>query len=512
MKTCVSCTKELPDTALHCVFCGTKQPAPVAALGQTMLGYIGGAEAAGANRNPEAEADNRATDAADSSDSRDAADGPGRQPSDGPPANAPHQSQDRLWAAPSAPTAVQGEIAAAHPPINDDAAARASQTTLVAPLPPGVSSTSAASQRTIIAQPTGPAPDAAASPGASSQHLAQHELQGPPPAQPPLASSAAPAGPTTQTIIAGTGGTLAYSPANAGAHGPPPPVSYSDSQAQALPPSEPPYLASQTAARLNAPIDPWEQTLRTVMLALGATLLATAVLPWSFVPTVQFAFTGFSGEAMPAKVLPLLLLGSGGLAVVISLLPLATLGRGIIALLIAMGPLMYLGPAETTSWQSLLGVLGVAAVTIGLIARSVYRDHLAPRLLVSAGAVLVLLGLLLPAEGGVSLLERIEALGATPGSHKLDAFLGLLPAVLAVLSLLVWMPPSSSGAGVPLAWAWIFLGLVVAVLHVALATAPGAVLAERFGATILLPLAQAAWLGLTAYGGATIVGKTLEHA
>ena len=31
MKKCVSCAKDLPDTAMHCVFCGAKQPAvPVA--------------------------------------------------------------------------------------------------------------------------------------------------------------------------------------------------------------------------------------------------------------------------------------------------------------------------------------------------------------------------------------------------------------------------------------------------------------------------------------------------
>ncbi len=31
MKKCVSCVKDLPDTALHCVFCGAKQPAAAGA-------------------------------------------------------------------------------------------------------------------------------------------------------------------------------------------------------------------------------------------------------------------------------------------------------------------------------------------------------------------------------------------------------------------------------------------------------------------------------------------------
>ena len=43
MKKCVSCTKDLPDAALHCVFCGAKQPQPAApaepAMAKTMMGY-----------------------------------------------------------------------------------------------------------------------------------------------------------------------------------------------------------------------------------------------------------------------------------------------------------------------------------------------------------------------------------------------------------------------------------------------------------------------------------------
>ena len=41
MKKCASCTKDLPDAALHCVFCGAKQaPAPAAqpAMAKTVMG------------------------------------------------------------------------------------------------------------------------------------------------------------------------------------------------------------------------------------------------------------------------------------------------------------------------------------------------------------------------------------------------------------------------------------------------------------------------------------------
>jgi len=42
VKKCASCTKDLPDAALHCVFCGAKQPpAPAvqAGLAKTAFGY-----------------------------------------------------------------------------------------------------------------------------------------------------------------------------------------------------------------------------------------------------------------------------------------------------------------------------------------------------------------------------------------------------------------------------------------------------------------------------------------
>ena len=42
MKKCASCTKDLPDAALHCVFCGAKQPPAPAVqqgLAKTAFGY-----------------------------------------------------------------------------------------------------------------------------------------------------------------------------------------------------------------------------------------------------------------------------------------------------------------------------------------------------------------------------------------------------------------------------------------------------------------------------------------
>src|SRR6185295_11951654 len=42
VKKCASCTKDLPDAALHCVFCGAKQPPAPAVqpgLAKTAFGY-----------------------------------------------------------------------------------------------------------------------------------------------------------------------------------------------------------------------------------------------------------------------------------------------------------------------------------------------------------------------------------------------------------------------------------------------------------------------------------------
>jgi len=41
VKKCTSCAKDLPDAAMHCVFCGTKQPAapPAGANAKTVMGW-----------------------------------------------------------------------------------------------------------------------------------------------------------------------------------------------------------------------------------------------------------------------------------------------------------------------------------------------------------------------------------------------------------------------------------------------------------------------------------------
>lgn len=43
MKKCTSCAKDLPDAAMHCVFCGAKQPAaaapPAGANAKTVMGW-----------------------------------------------------------------------------------------------------------------------------------------------------------------------------------------------------------------------------------------------------------------------------------------------------------------------------------------------------------------------------------------------------------------------------------------------------------------------------------------
>ncbi|HET9624687.1 MAG TPA: hypothetical protein VFP84_25140, partial [Kofleriaceae bacterium] len=48
MKKCASCTKDLPDAALHCVFCGAKQPpAPAVQAGLARTAFEYGTNAPG---------------------------------------------------------------------------------------------------------------------------------------------------------------------------------------------------------------------------------------------------------------------------------------------------------------------------------------------------------------------------------------------------------------------------------------------------------------------------------
>ena len=84
----------------------------------------------------------------------------------------------------------------------------------------------------------------------------------------------------------------------------------------AMPATAPPYLASQTAARGGHPIEPWNRSLRTMMILWGAVTIAAFVTPVSIDP-LTFNWDAIIHGVGKAK-LPMLLVASIGLLSVVT--------------------------------------------------------------------------------------------------------------------------------------------------------------------------------------------------
>jgi hypothetical protein len=124
-----------------------------------------------------------------------------------------------------------------------------------------------------------------------------------------------------------------------------------------------------------------------------------------------------------------------------------------------------------------------------------------------------LLFFLVPESGAKpELVNLFKQLGDAAGKAKVGVILNLLPFFLAVISLLVWIPSSSSAMGTPLAWAWIVLPLVTSIVGLLIIGDVGTKLKGGLYPYIWLPSAAMAWTALVGYGVAVAVGKNLEHS
>jgi len=295
-----------------------------------------------------------------------------------------------------------------------------------------------------------------------------------------------------------------------------PPMGGQPATEQVRPLQSPPYLASETAARMDAPVDPWAGTLKLVMLVFGVLLIAAFAAPWSLGEKTVFSWTGLKDLSTFEKVFRIMIAGTGALAIVMALLPLASLGRGIAAAVLGLAPLIYpvVGAPGDFHWQELLRVVGAATLVGGLLVRSQYRTSMAGRILTTVGAICVMLPYLIP-TGGASkppIVDLFKMVGDAEGKAKLIPIIEVVPFVLAIVSLIVWLPSSSSAMGTPLAWIWIVWAMAKGVLLLILAESIGPALKGGLVVYIWIPCAAMAWNALAGYGVATAVGKNLEHA
>jgi hypothetical protein len=280
---------------------------------------------------------------------------------------------------------------------------------------------------------------------------------------------------------------------------------------QPLPTAPPPYLASQTAQRAGRPIEPWKDSLKIQMFIWGALTLVAFVTPLATSP-MAFNWDAIIHAEGTAKIGPLLLGAIGILAIALAVIPMAPAPRGVLAAVLGLAgifvPIFLHGMPP---WQVLIGLVATLALVPGLLARNEYVESLFTRILVTIGVVCVLLPLVIPEHGEVPLVAMFKALMDAPGKAKIGPALELGLVVIAVMSLLAWMPGPATGGGKAFAWLLILWPTLITQLVMLLVQGHiGDVVKESpFSATMAWAPA-AAYFVLVGYGLATVFGKQLE--
>jgi hypothetical protein len=279
----------------------------------------------------------------------------------------------------------------------------------------------------------------------------------------------------------------------------------------------PPYLASQTASRVR-PIDPWRDRLRAMMFAWGVLLLAAFATPLSLEPKLTFNWNLIlEGDGL-SRLPPLLLAAIGLLSVIIAGIPMPTAGRGAIAALLGLGgiavPIALVGAVPP--WQQLATMIGTLVIVPALLVRDEYRDSLTARLLVTLGAIGLLLPFAVPQNGAIPLVSVFKELIDVPGLAKVTPALELGVVTIVVMAMLAWLPAPISGAAKFWAWLLILWPLVVYVTPLAIGGTIVDVVTNKPNDALAPWIAGgkdslgAAYLALASYGLAGVLGRQLE--
>jgi hypothetical protein len=463
VKKCASCTKDLPDAALHCVFCGARQP-PAPAVQQGLARTAGGPSAS------------------------DAAAQARRQSALAATVQAPVYKPPQRQAPPTSP-----------PPKGPGYPAPGQ--------PAGFAPVSSANAATLFV-PSGPMmPPQAPQPGM------------PPPPPPAYGRQNQPAA-SLPTLVPSPPPPLGQPPRPLQ----PPPPAPQPSQPQVpimrIPAAQPPpYLLSQTASRSIRPLEPWRGSLRFMMFLWGIALLAAFAAPLRTSPALRFHWDLILESGGTARLPPLMLAAIGVLSVIVAAIPMQSVARGLIAALLGLaGIAVPIALVGMPPWQGLVSMTGMLLLVPSLLVRNEYREALIPRFLVTLGALGILVPYLLPQGGAIPLVSVVKTLIDVPGAAKLEPALKLGLITVVVMSLLAWLPGPVTGAAK--FWAW-FLILWALITHVAALLVAGDLgnLGDTVMATpnaTLMPWISgggalgSAYLVLVGYGLASVLGKRLE--
>lgn len=447
VKKCASCSKDLPEAALHCVFCGAKQaaaPAVSPGLAKTAFGYS-------ANEVMQ-QLGNQVPGAA-----------PASQPYQPPPQQQPYQPPRSQPASQQPPMAGYGQVATA------DAQAK---TMFVQGGPPG-------------AQPQAP------------YQPPQQQYQQPAYQQPTLPFQQGYGAPPQGSQPMGGG---------MGIHSPPQPTPAPLPTVQ-----PPPYLASQTASRAGRPIEPWKDSLRLMMFIWGAVALAAFAIPVVTEPSMGFQWDAIIHGAGKAMIPGLIWSAVGVLSIAVAAIPMMSFPRGLLAMVLGLAgifvPVALAGDFD--HWQHLVQIIGAVLIIPALFVRHEYSESLVARVFVTIGVVFTLVPYLIPDHGQIPLVLIVKAL-LEGKNHMEIVLIELAHIVIAVLCLLAWMPgPATAGAKI-FAWILILFPIAELLLAVlggrggigdAITKTPGMLMMWAPGVLYSV---------LVGYGGATVIGKQLE--
>jgi hypothetical protein len=472
VKNCVQCNKNLPDAALHCVFCGSKQPGHATAeVARTVMGYS-------ASQVKEQLLAHNASAVA-----------PAARP--GEPLSPSHRGT------PASPPGYAAATSYAPPPSPSQSPPPPSYS---APAQPGVAAATTASAATIFAPNPGGGGHVnamAATVGVAGQGANPAAAFSPPPP-----SWAGPAGGYSAAAYQGS---PPYVPPVAALLQPEPRSSsaplYQSSQQQ----------MPQIAQREGTPMDPYRDSLRLVLFAFGILLVGAFCTPVSNEP--RFHWDVVLQGSTQAKISSLLLVVVGALSIVIASLPMSTVSRGVLSLAIAvLGVAAPMVLAKVDQWQPLARTVAPLLLVSGLLLRQEYRATLLPRLLVTGAILAVLPVFLVPVGGTVPVVGLLQQGMDAAGAAKVPPLLELGYVGVVALGLLVWLPaPSSAGAKL-LAWLLIAWSAGMHVQRLILSENLADQLRQMpFGSSMSWAPAVA-YTAIFGYGLASLLGKGQENA
>lgn len=254
----------------------------------------------------------------------------------------------------------------------------------------------------------------------------------------------------------------------------------------------------------------WQERLRRLTLGAGMVLILAALFPVA-IEGSEPRFLWQTAHGADQVVLLVLVLGTGLGALVLGSITVDLTGRALAALVLGLPALAFqtvvmgLDAHGSPTWQVVLTVVGLTMVATGALTRESYWGSLLARLVCTIGMAMTVVAHAAPADGGPSRIgAAIETARAAEGLVHGLWIAAALPLLAGLGGLLAWLPangPASGDRVARLAIAAVPLAAIIDQATRAAMYGHEPLLADLFH-QLTAPLILAAWLALTAHGGA----------